>query len=42
MARELDIDVSIVFGRLEKFKDDVLGSLIINVPDENGEAVKNS
>lgn len=40
MARELDIDVSIVFGRLEKFKDDVLGSLIINVPDENGEAVK--
>lgn len=40
MARELDIDVSIVFGRLEKFKDDVLGSLIINVQDENGEAVK--
>ncbi|WP_300531827.1 methionine ABC transporter ATP-binding protein [Peptacetobacter sp.] len=40
MARKLDIDVSIVFGRLEKFKDDVLGSLIINVPDENGEAVK--
>lgn len=40
MARELNIDVSIVFGRLEKFKDDVLGSLIINVPDENGESVK--
>lgn len=40
MARELDIDVSIVFGRLEKFKDDVLGSLIINVPDKNGEGVK--
>ena len=40
MARELDIDVSLVFGRLEKFKDDVLGSLIINVPDKNGEAVK--
>lgn len=40
MARELDIDVSIVFGRLEKFKDDVLGSLIINVPDKNGDAVK--
>lgn len=40
MARELDIDVSIVFGRLEKFKDDVLGSLIINVPDKNGEEVK--
>ena len=40
MARELDIDVSIVVGRLEKFKDDVLGSLIINVPDKNGEAVK--
>lgn len=40
MARELNIDVSIVFGRLEKFKDDVLGSLIINVQDENGESVK--
>lgn len=40
MARELNLDVSIVFGRLEKFKDDVLGSLIINVPDERGKEVR--
>ena len=40
MARELNIDVSIVFGRLEKFKDAVLGSLIINVTEESGEEVK--
>lgn len=40
MARELDLDVSIVFGRLEKFKEDVLGSLIINVPDERGKEVR--
>lgn len=40
MARELDIDVSIVFGKLEKFRDDVLGSLIINVTDESGDAVR--
>ena len=33
MARELDIDVSIVFGKLEKFREDILGSLIINIPD---------
>lgn len=40
MARELDLDVSIVFGRLEKFKDDVLGSLIINVPEKRGKEVR--
>lgn len=40
MSRELDIDFSIVFGRLEKFKEDVLGSLIINMKDENAEKVK--
>ncbi len=33
MARELNIDVSIIFGKLEKFRDDILGSLIINVPE---------
>ena len=33
MARELNIDVSIIYGRLEKFRDDILGSLIINIPD---------
>jgi D-methionine transport system ATP-binding protein len=40
MARELDIDFSIVFGRLEKFREDILGSLIINIHKENGERVK--
>ena len=40
MARSLDIDFSIVFGKLEKFRDDILGSLIINVSSEFGENVK--
>lgn len=40
MARELNIDVSIIFGKLEQFKEDILGSLIINVSDESGEKVK--
>lgn len=40
MARELDLDFSIVFGRLEKFRDDILGSLIINTEVENGKKVK--
>ena len=40
MASELDIDVSIIFGKLEQFKDDILGSLIINIPSENGEKVR--
>ena len=31
MARNLDIDFSIVCGRLEKYREDILGSLIINV-----------
>ncbi|HSQ89748.1 methionine ABC transporter ATP-binding protein [Romboutsia sp.] len=41
MARELNIDFSIVFGRLEKFRDDILGCLIINTHEENGGKVKN-
>lgn len=40
MARELDIDFSIVFGRLEKFKEDILGSLIINTEMGNSNRVK--
>lgn len=40
MARELDIDFSIVFGRLEKFREDILGSLIINTEIENSKKVK--
>lgn len=35
IARELNIDFSIVWGRLEKFRDNVMGSLIINASDEN-------
>ncbi|WP_042275021.1 methionine ABC transporter ATP-binding protein [[Clostridium] dakarense] len=40
MARELDIDFSIVFGRLEKFREDILGSLIINTELKNSKKVK--
>lgn len=40
MARDLDIDFSIAFGKLEKFRDDILGSLIINVDSKSGESVK--
>ncbi len=39
MARELDIDFSINWGRLEKFRDDVLGSLIINVEEKHSKRV---
>lgn len=39
MARELDIDFSIVWGKLEKFKDSILGSLIINIDENNLEEV---
>ena len=40
MTRELNIDVSIIYGRLEKFRDDILGSLIINIPDGYVDSVK--
>ena len=39
MARELDISFSIVGGKLERYLDDVLGFLIINIPDEHLETV---
>lgn len=39
LARELDIDFSIVWGKLERFSDDVLGSLIINIKEEYQENV---
>lgn len=38
MARELDIDFSIVFGRLERFRDEVLGNLVISL--ENKDLIK--
>lgn len=40
MARELDINISIVWGRLEKFRDDILGSLVINIEEKNQDKVK--
>ena len=39
MARELDIDFSVVGGRIERYRDDVMGFLIINVPDSEVERV---
>lgn len=39
MARELNIDFSIVWGKLEKFRDNVLGSLVINTTYENEENI---
>ena len=39
MARELNIDFSIVGGKLEKFRDEVLGTLTININKEDREAV---
>lgn len=35
MARALDIDFSIVWGKLEKFRDDILGSLVINTNESD-------
>ena len=41
MARELDIDISIVWGKLEKFRNDVLGSLVINFDGEHKDKICN-
>lgn len=40
MARNLNIDFSIICGKLEKYREDILGSLIINVSDEHKDKVK--
>ena len=39
IARDLDIDFSIVCGKLEKYRDDILGSLVINVHNEHKEKI---
>jgi len=39
MARELDTDFSVVGGRIERYRDDVMGFLIINVDDKDVERV---
>lgn len=41
MARELSIDFSIVGGKLEKFRHEVLGTLTININEENRTEVMN-
>ena len=41
MSRELNIDFSIVWGKLEKFRDEVLGNLVINIEEEDKEKVTN-
>lgn len=35
LARELDVNFSIVWGKLEKFRENILGSLVINVKKED-------
>ncbi|GAA0077491.1 methionine ABC transporter ATP-binding protein [Clostridium sp. CTA-5] len=39
MARELNIDFSIVWGKLEKFRSKILGGLVINIKEEYKERV---
>ena len=39
MARELDIDFSVVGGRIEQYREHVMGFLIINVADKDFENV---
>lgn len=41
MARDLDINFSIICGKLEKYREDILGSLIINVSNDHREKIKN-
>lgn len=39
MAREANVDFSIVWGKLEKFRENVLGSLVINIEAEDKETI---
>lgn len=41
MARDINVDFSIVWGKLEKFRDSVLGSLVINIKEEDQEKIIN-
>jgi D-methionine transport system ATP-binding protein len=41
MSRELEIDFSIVWGKLEKFRNEVLGGLVININEEDRDKVIN-
>ena len=39
MARETNIDFSIVWGKLEKFRENVLGSLVINIEEKDKDII---
>jgi D-methionine transport system ATP-binding protein len=39
LARSLGIDFSIVWGKLENFRDNVMGSLVINIQEKDREKV---
>ncbi|MBE6053633.1 MAG: methionine ABC transporter ATP-binding protein, partial [Clostridium sartagoforme] len=39
MARELNVDFSIVWGKLEKFREDILGNLVINIEEKDKDKV---
>jgi D-methionine transport system ATP-binding protein len=41
MSRELEIDFSIVWGKLEKFRDEILGGLVINISEQDKDKVMN-
>ena len=41
MAREANVDFSIVWGKLEKFRENVLGSLVINIEEKDKETIFN-
>ena len=39
MSRELNIDFSIVCGKLEKFREEILGNLVINIQEGDKDKV---
>ena len=39
MAREANVDFSIVWGKLEKFRENILGSLVINIEEKDKDIV---
>ena len=39
MARDLEVDLSIVWGKLEKFRENILGSLVVNLKLEDEKKV---
>jgi D-methionine transport system ATP-binding protein len=39
MARDLEIDFSIVWGKLEKFRSEILGGLVINIKEKDKDKV---